>query len=581
MKLRQMPFRTSVIARGVGFGMALLLGAGGCKESPRTPAAAVDRQSALPRSSGVPPRHAGVNGVTRFNGLNSLNALNGLNGLNGPPLQDLIAGSLSTKSLNAGSVAAWLRGSAAARYYMNYIVRCALPEGRSITLDHNGETQTYKGGSGYAPQWEFAPCDTTCQEWITSCMLANTNTYAINVLVNWRAPNHPTMVDKIDDKWLSPLQVEEGAFFGNMFINPPRTYSCRGRDFDRFSSTWRVCTTPYNDCGIQPVGACGDLDGWTGQPNVSPACDVRDDKTGSYTSCHTRPGVDDKGKPHAGDQVYKHVTTVYIARTHVFAPPKPPATVACAPATGTLPKPMPAGDGQAGSACSLDVHCLPSQFCMTSSAHGFCTGSCKDGNKASEEAQCGGPGSTCVTSGDGEFAVSLCRRACDVNAAIGELGACPPHQVCTGFWNTHSNWTPDTPGCHNTCSKDADCLPGRHCNPYNGVCWRDPPDETKKKNGEPCELFVKGKTDATDPCRGFCMPIIGDPFKRGICASAINLAVVAACPDPPSKYRRHPNDNLALCVYRGCETDADCTAPHECMAGIPQEPGKVCAYPPI
>mgnify|MGYP000875923673 CR=1 FL=1 len=72
--------------------------------------------------------------------------------------------------------------------------------------------------------------------------------------------------------------------------------------------------------------------------------------------------------------------------------------------------------------------------------------------------------------------------------------------------------------------------------------------------------------------------------QRGICGSLINLAVGGDCPDSPTAI--HPlapgdengaSDNLALCIYRECMSDADCTAPLRCVPGTSGDPD-TCGY---
>ena len=67
--------------------------------------------------------------------------------------------------------------SAAGRATISYIVRCALPAGRSIVKrDQRNIPYTFTGRLGVAPEWENGACGTDCQELVSACVLAHVNT---------------------------------------------------------------------------------------------------------------------------------------------------------------------------------------------------------------------------------------------------------------------------------------------------------------------------------------------------------------------------------------------------------------------
>lgn len=160
------------------------------------------------------------NGLTSINGLSSHNGLTSLNGLsshNGLTSYNGLADGIGLMSSDSG------------RSTVAYLVRCALPKGRSITKkDQYGRLHTFPGQIGVAPQWESGACDQACQEHISACVLAHVNTTGKNIdlwldgdspAIGWgRSSNHP---------------YQEGSFFGNIFQSPPKAYFCNGRDFNQ------------------------------------------------------------------------------------------------------------------------------------------------------------------------------------------------------------------------------------------------------------------------------------------------------------------------------------------------------------
>ena len=165
-----------------------------------------------------------TNGFNSYNGLNSINGLNSFNGLNS------INGFKSYYALTSAQGVAsnvGLMTSDAGRKTLAYIVRCALPAGRTLAKkDQTGKTHYFGGQLGMAPEWEYGSCGNACQEYVTSCLMAHLNTSGTNVplwlvsdnrAIGWgRSSTYPNM---------------EGSFFGNIFVSPPKAYYCNGPGF--------------------------------------------------------------------------------------------------------------------------------------------------------------------------------------------------------------------------------------------------------------------------------------------------------------------------------------------------------------
>ncbi len=109
------------------------------------------------------------------------------------------------------------RGSAA------YIVECALAEGHSITKTVNGEDHVFEGVYGLAPEWENGDCDQDCQEWVTACLLARTNTSGQSVAI-WMQSDHPAIGFGL------PVEdvAHEASWYGNLFVDEEEQFLCKG-----------------------------------------------------------------------------------------------------------------------------------------------------------------------------------------------------------------------------------------------------------------------------------------------------------------------------------------------------------------
>src|SRR5882724_1142507 len=221
---------------------------GGC-QAPEADEAGASAESELVATNGL----SMVNGLSMTNGLSgnglSGNGLSG-NGLSGNGLSGngLIMNPLATTGLTSST---FLMNSAAGRRTVSYMVRCAMPAGRSITkTDSTGASYTFAGGIGLTPQWETGTCDGDCQRWISACMLAHVNTAGIHIPI-WIVGQNTGL------GWgqSATYPNQEGTFFGNIFsINTAGhtdAYYCEGPGFDKSVVDGRIGSNqvgaPYRD----------------------------------------------------------------------------------------------------------------------------------------------------------------------------------------------------------------------------------------------------------------------------------------------------------------------------------------------
>jgi hypothetical protein len=203
-----------------------------------------------------------MNGLAVVNGLSVVNGLtsNGLSVVNG----------LSTT--NGLSSTAGLMTTAQGRKTAEYLVRCALPSGDSVTKqDQNGVSYTFDGQIGLAPGWKTGVCDTTCQQAISACMLAHVNTSGVHIPLWLVSPSAAI-------GWGTNPQYpnREGTFFGNIFSPNSQSrvvdaFYCNGPGFSTDTVPGRLGASqmgaPYRDPYMLDAGA----------GNCSPCASARSD----------------------------------------------------------------------------------------------------------------------------------------------------------------------------------------------------------------------------------------------------------------------------------------------------------------
>ncbi len=200
-----------------------------------------------------------TNGLSLLNGLSLTNGLsgNGLsgNGLSGNGLSGngLLMNPLTTGILSTGT----MMNSTDGRSTITYIVRCALAATKTINAkDSTGKSYPFTGQIGVAPEWETGTCNTTCQERMSACLLAHVNTSGVHI---------PIWLDSegaIGWGQNTSYPYQEGSFFGNVFVNPPKGYFCNGKDFNSGTVPGRLGVGQSNAPYTDPFGTPGPCAGY-------------------------------------------------------------------------------------------------------------------------------------------------------------------------------------------------------------------------------------------------------------------------------------------------------------------------------
>jgi hypothetical protein len=112
------------------------------------------------------------------------------------------------------------------RVFVKALVECALPPGQSVSKTVAGTNYVFAGKIGVAPTWRFGSCNATCQQWVTACVLAQSNASGAVDPIELRANNSAI------NYWAKDVAAidQERAWFGNMFSNPPLLYQSAGSD---------------------------------------------------------------------------------------------------------------------------------------------------------------------------------------------------------------------------------------------------------------------------------------------------------------------------------------------------------------
>ncbi|MCB9552831.1 MAG: hypothetical protein H6705_13295 [Myxococcales bacterium] len=135
-------------------------------------------------------------------------------------------------------------------------------------IDARGRTrfESYAGSLGVAPQWATGPLGERGERMVSACIAARVNHYGVPVRISLRSQRAPLHV--IGDGELEAFPVVEGAFWGNLWADPPYLFACHvGENAEHARETQRACAAGHlredgtvEGCGmIQILGDCSAL----------------------------------------------------------------------------------------------------------------------------------------------------------------------------------------------------------------------------------------------------------------------------------------------------------------------------------
>lgn len=224
--------------------------------------------------------------------------------------------------------------TAAGRDVYSYVVGCALDEGVTIEADvvdttandGNGNYQcvdghcTFDGSIGLAPSWADHALSGPGKGWISACMFSRVNEHNISVALSLRGRN-PALV--VNSEEASLYQNEEGAFYGDLFIDdpdpsvPPDWYACSGSGVasnpDAGGLAQRDCAEPNPSnpsltmCGFNYAGPCADF-----SPEFPSPYACRTAGVDGYGDCHEDSGTR-SGNWGGGNRKYRQVISTFVS----------------------------------------------------------------------------------------------------------------------------------------------------------------------------------------------------------------------------------------------------------------------------
>ena len=173
-----------------------------------------------------------------------------------------------------------------ARILMKYIISCALPGGQSIVFDWTDSQsqlheETYYGALGLAPDYgkdAATELPVGQQEWLSACIAARTNYYGVSVTISMRGDTGPLTTDESEQ---TAFNKQEGAFWGNLFADPPTLKSCHNTSNLAHSRTrLRECAAGHDESGN--ISACGPI---VRAGDCSSVCTGSPTADGAFTNC--------------------------------------------------------------------------------------------------------------------------------------------------------------------------------------------------------------------------------------------------------------------------------------------------------
>ncbi|XXX74080.1 hypothetical protein WMF30_41180 [Sorangium sp. So ce134] len=150
------------------------------------------------------------------------------------------------------------------RELLAYVVRCALPEGESLSGAYGGVTYTFAGAVGVAPGWRSSPLDPVGQRWVSACLLAHVNGYGIEVPISLRG-EHEALETTTTER--AQFNAQEAAFYGNLFGSGPDRgmFACAGAAVQAQCGAGPSAEVPFRACGASEgcelsfAGPCRDV----------------------------------------------------------------------------------------------------------------------------------------------------------------------------------------------------------------------------------------------------------------------------------------------------------------------------------
>jgi hypothetical protein len=168
----------------------------------------------------------------------------------------LAAGGLNGSALAQPAFAAWFdRDAGYSSMVMKYVVQCALPAGAELSYARAGETYTWRGGLGLAPQWSKGGAIPAAeQELVSACLAAHTNAFGKHVQISVRGYGPTGEAIPVAADEVAGWRFSEATYFGNLFDGSGVYVALSTDSLDPRVSTPRGCAA---ERGVP--GSCGPM----------------------------------------------------------------------------------------------------------------------------------------------------------------------------------------------------------------------------------------------------------------------------------------------------------------------------------
>jgi hypothetical protein len=297
----------------VGLSFGAIVGIVGCSD--QTDSVEGDQSLAVQSENGFNFNGMAFNGFNfngfSFNGMsyNGFNfngmSFNGMN-YNGMSYNGM---SFNGMSFNGLSTAAGLSSTAGlmttegGRQFIDYMVKIGYPAGHSLTKkDQYGNSYTFQGSLGVAPEIETGTCNMDCQEKLSGALLAHVNNSGLHVGIWLVGPDNGI-------GWGSSpsFPYQEGTYFGNLFAqNMPGNY-CSGKNMAAGDTKGRLGSPFGNNSSVMnaPYGWIYDASSYQNVPQYCAGfCTPQNE---GFSSCSDP----NPAAPYTAGHVWKHPVTVY------------------------------------------------------------------------------------------------------------------------------------------------------------------------------------------------------------------------------------------------------------------------------
>ncbi|MCA9704680.1 MAG: hypothetical protein KDK70_02385, partial [Myxococcales bacterium] len=177
------------------------------------------------------------------------------NGLGDPSISGVDPAYALSSSYGLGTDG-WLSGNdPQGEDVVRYMVECALPQTESVLVEDADGTPlfTFQGLLGLAPEWQLGSCNTECQQWVSACLMARTNTSGQTVTVFIQG-THPVLGFGVAPEYPN----YEATFFGNLFDDPESAHACQGDAVGLTAAAAfnRTCAQDPEECGFAIYTDC-------------------------------------------------------------------------------------------------------------------------------------------------------------------------------------------------------------------------------------------------------------------------------------------------------------------------------------